>query len=155
MKNDRIIERTKIKILQILSDPSNAESGKAAENLKGIAQRARRQGEEQLTTPNIVIPDMVASGLIERREGLSDLGAKAKPYFITDIGRKYPLDATAKAMSTEPGNRDDWAVRDATYGVRETVANFIRRLPEFQTRSEERIQQVSRELAEMLSQLSK
>jgi hypothetical protein len=55
-------------------------------------------------------------------------------------------------MTTEPSQRQDRATRAATLVLEQATADFLRRLPEFQTRSEERIQKVSRELAKALAQ---
>jgi hypothetical protein len=55
-------------------------------------------------------------------------------------------------MNSEPSQRQDRAIRSATLALEQATADFLRRLPEFQTRSEERIQKVSRELAKALAQ---
>ena len=78
---------------------------------------------------------------------------KSKPYFITDDGRRYLEETQQRAMATELGQRQDWAATEAdTELLQVAVADFLRRLPEFQLCREERIREVSQGLAESLSQ---
>ena len=148
-----ITERAKLRVLAFLNDPVIVADGGAVKDQisRAVDDAATASGITDYISIINLLPKMKEAGLIDRVQQPSSHDGNSKPYFITDVGKQYLQSAQDKAMSTETGQRQDWATGEANPGVQETVADFIRRLPEFQTRSEERIQRVSRELSEKLA----
>lgn len=95
------------------------------------------------------LPELQRAGLITRDE----TSKAAKPYVITDEGRRYLEAARQKAALLSPFERMGWAdeVGDEKHRA---IAMFIRRLPEFAGSDEARIQEVSHALAHTMGLLA-
>ena len=106
---------------------------------------------EPHVTVDKLLADMEKTGLVERKPDARD--GRAKPYFITDAGSRYLEVARQKAVFPEIVPRQDWAASETAPDKRQAVATFIRTLPEFRDSGDDRIQEVSQQLAQTISQL--
>jgi hypothetical protein len=155
-------ELSKLRILSYLSEPERAEHGARAYDIerdvgpRPVAEAGKR-GE-------IILSEMQAAGLIERRQDAAD--RRGNPFFITERGRDYLADATDKALFSEElaqwktwmveEDRERWrrvaarvASKDAgrRSGYVDEVADILRVLPEFRDSGMDRIQEVSQQIA--------
>jgi hypothetical protein len=75
------------------------------------------------------------------------------PYFITDpAGTRYLDAARQKALFPEIMPRQDWSASQTAPDLLRTVADLIRTLPEFRESGGSRIEEVSQQLAQTISQ---
>ena len=137
-------ELSQLRILQCLSEPVNIEHGAT---LTSILRDAH---PERLVTGDKPLADMEKSGLVERKP--DGRNGRSKPYFITNAGRRYLEEARQKALSPEIMPRQDWSAREAIPDLQQTVADFLRTLPEFRDGCDGRLQEVSQQLAQTISQ---
>ena len=106
---------------------------------------------EPHVTGEKLLADMERSGLIERKPDERD--GRVKPYFITDpAGTRYLDAARRKALFPEIMPRQDWSASQTAPDLLRTVADVIRTLPEFRDSGDSRIQEVSQQLAQTISQ---
>jgi DNA-binding MarR family transcriptional regulator len=133
-------ELSKLRILQYLSDSPLAKDGILLDYLP----RPERGSPKRLAL------EMVDEGLIERRQD-PHLTKPTKPCFITDAGRQYLEAAQKKAMFPEIMPRQDWSAGETGPDTQQTVADFIRTLPEFSKSHDRRIQEVSQKLAQIIA----
>lgn len=137
-------ELSKLRILEFLSNPRRAGAGFFGERSGGATKEDIKFAGGFYRLGRI-LPEMQKAALIARDE----TSKAAKPYFITDEGRRYLAEAKQRAMVLAPGDREGWA--DAVGGEsHKIIARFLQRLPEFEGSGEARIQQVSRDLAEAI-----
>jgi DNA-binding MarR family transcriptional regulator len=132
-------ELSKLRILQYLSDSPLAKDGVLLDYLP-LAERGNRK---------TLALAMVDEGLIERRPDPTH--KTAKPCFITDAGRKYLEAARQKAMFPEIMPRQDWSASATGPDMQQTVAEFIRTLPEFSRSHPRRIEEVSQQPAQIIA----
>jgi DNA-binding MarR family transcriptional regulator len=123
---DKVKDVAIIKVLDYIA----FEPGATASDIDSFAQ------SKHLRSTGLLLPEMVQAGLIERQE--KPTYHHAKPYSITNKGRQYLEEARQGALG---------GVSDDKQGV---LADVLRQLPEFQTSSEERIQEVSCKLVEAI-----
>lgn len=140
-------ELIKLRVLEYLSNPPQDMRFFAEGNQGATATELGRVIRHEANRHRL-LPEMEQAGLIARRDK-PEADGKSKPYFITDEGRRYLDEARQKAMLLEPEQRRGWA--DQVGGeARQALAAVLRGLPEFQDGGEERIQEVSRALADAI-----
>jgi DNA-binding PadR family transcriptional regulator len=105
--------------------------------------------DRSLASLSRVLAEMEDAGLIERQELPG-----SKPYFITDKGREYLEQAKQKAIFLDTADRRGWADEVAD-DARQSLAGFIRQLPEFEGSGEARIQEVAGQLRLLTENRSK
>jgi DNA-binding MarR family transcriptional regulator len=135
-------EGRKLRVLQLLSEPAEAEYGASASSIED-------QTRSSTTTVEKLLKAMQADGVIERKP--DPRNKSSKPVFITPKGRDYLAAATRDAVFPEIAQRQDWSTGQSDTELQRAVTDFIRSLAEFQASGEDRIQQVSQELTKTFS----
>lgn len=144
----QLFELSKLRVLQLLSEPGNREYGVVESRI------SRDACPEQLVTLSKLLTDILQCGLAERRQDTRD--STAKPYFITPDGITYLKAAQDNAMFPEIGQTKHWATDKAVLGdLHMHIAGIIRGLPEFQGRGEERVRLISQHLVDAVSEFAK
>jgi DNA-binding PadR family transcriptional regulator len=149
-------ELTKLRVLRYLSQPLDMDSGAALQSgirsglndllLEPDGRSRSRSWHDQMGDLNRLLPEMQETGLIGRRQEPDPRDGKSRPYFITDRGRRYLEDAQQRAMLFDPDQRRGWVDREPSIDNHQTLAEFIRQLPEFRGSDEARIQEVTYKL---------
>ncbi len=156
------VERTRLLILQLLDEASQI-SDRGASHAEIERELRGKLGDdkfESIANVGLQLKAMEQAGLvIQTKEpvpildrGSRNGGGTCKPYSITEEGRRNLEVAIQNAISTEPGQRSSWVESVSFSNLEQLARDFIRPLPEFNLSSEDRIQEVSRELAKRLFQ---
>lgn len=146
-------ELTELRVLRHLSEPAFAERGATETELRH-ALSAYPKYPAGMVGIGYMLPRMKESGLIGRQETPDLLNRGAKPYFITDEGKQRLEEVQRKAMMLEPSQHRSWG--DEVEGpARQALAEFVRRLPEFDGSDEARVQEVAGQLRRLTESLSR
>lgn len=150
------LEIVRITVLNSLAAPENLRDGmtvvelnsKLHHNAKAThGVRGRRENYTESYFRQHVLASMVDEGLISKDES----NPRSKPYRITEEGRKYLDESLTKALSTTPGQRQDWSNSASGPTLPDEIAVALRSLPEFRNSDEERIREVSEHLAGIMA----
>jgi DNA-binding PadR family transcriptional regulator len=140
-------ELTKLAILTLLMEPLYKETG-AGEATISRDFDVNLENGNHYQNMKVLLPSMIEDGLIRREESE---GKKEKPYFITDEGIEYLESARKRALFPELAPQKDWSTREGTAVSVDDIAGLIRTFPEFGESDDKRIQQVSQQLAKMMT----
>jgi DNA-binding PadR family transcriptional regulator len=137
-------EESKLSILKFLAKPDNVQYGETLTYIK------RPTGAGTDHTVRERLNEMLADGLVEIRNSHPRGGNSRKPYVITQKGKDYLAEAASKLPESAL-----WVGRVASQSdiapQRQAIAAVLRRMPEFRSSNEERIQQVGQEIARAIS----
>jgi hypothetical protein len=149
LTSKQIKELTKLAVLTLLAEePLYQESGAGPQAIERDISLKYDDLEMFSSVAYFLVPEMVKDGLIRREE------IAGKPHFITDYGREYLESARRKALFPELEQRKDWSKRETDPALQEEIEGMIRGLPEFRKSGDQRIQQVSQQLVEIIGRSS-
>lgn len=138
-------ELTKLAVLTLLMEPLFQETG-AGEATISRDVHSRLDTRNAYQNVKLLLPSMLEEGVIRREES----EGKRKPYFITDTGKEYLHAAQQQALFPELAPQKDWSKGEGSPALLEDIAGTIRSLPEFRESDDQRIQQVSQQLAQIM-----
>lgn len=140
-----------LRILRYLSEPANSERGASEHDILTDAAHT------SVSTGRRLLAEMLADGFIERGEP-NRHNRNIKPYFVTQSGKDYLSIAIEQALFPELADTPDWTARQnadrtraSEQAAEDDVKAILRGLPEFQSASTQRVQEVSRLIVSNLS----